>query len=149
MDKESPRGWLKSLLYSVYDGSIGCWLRNISLRHSCKRRINIYWNVLLKTNQGFSLHHPWKKKEKETASVSKLINRSSITSFITKEETVKAEIHWVLGSLPSNHSFNSCSTKTAVSAVFSGSTIAKQFSMGKIKCGYWLMEWLHTLKICL
>ena len=77
-----------------------------------------------------------KKKEKETASVSKLVSQSSITSFITKEETVKAEIHWVLGSLPSNHSFNSCSTKTAVSAVFSGSTIAKQFSMGKIKCGY-------------
>ena len=52
-----------------------------------------------------------KEKEKESASVSKPVNQSSITSFTTKEETVKAEIRWVLESLLSNYSFSSCSTK--------------------------------------
>ena len=49
---------------------------------------NIYWNVRLKSNQGFQ-----KEKEKESTSVSEPVNKSSITSFITKEETVgKADI---------------------------------------------------------
>ena len=72
----------KKLIVIVYDSNIGCWLRNISLRHSCKRE---------KNNQGISLYHPRteKKKEKELALVSKPVTQSSITSFITKEGTVK------------------------------------------------------------
>ena len=78
-----------------------------------------------------------KEKEKESASVSKPVNQSLITSFITKEETVKAETHWALEFLLSNYSFNFCSTKTELfAAMFSDSTITKQFSMGKTRCAY-------------
>ena len=39
-----------------------------------------------------------------------------MTSFITKEETVKAETRWVIESLLSNYSFNSYSTKAELFA---------------------------------
>ena len=55
-----------------------------------------------------------KEKEKESASVSEPVNQSLITCFITKEETVKAEIRWAFESLLSYYSFISCSTKTTV-----------------------------------
>ena len=52
---------------------------------------------------------------------------------------MKAEIRCALESLVSNYSFNSYSTKSKlVSAMFSNSTIAMQFCMGKIKCTYYL-----------
>ena len=52
---------------------------------------------------------------------------------------MKAEICWALESLLSNYSFNSCSTKTELfEAMFIDSTIAKQFSVGKTKCAYYL-----------
>ena len=52
---------------------------------------------------------------------------------------MKAEIRRALESLLSNYSFNSCSIKTELfAAMFSSSTISKQFSMGKTKCAYYL-----------
>ena len=78
-------------------------------------------------------------KENQPDSVSEPVHQSSVTSFITKEETVKAEIRWTLETLQSNYSFNSCSQKSELfAAMFSDSTIAKQFSMGKTKCAYYL-----------
>ena len=87
-----------------------------------------------------------KEKEKESASDSEPINQSSITPFITMEETVKAEIQWVCESLLSNYSCNLCSTKMELfAAMFSDSTIAKQFSMGKPNVGITCcMKWLRT-----
>ena len=87
-----------------------------------------------------------KEKEKESASDSEPINQSSITPFITMEDTVKAEIQWVCESLLSNYSCNLCSTKMELfAAMFSDSTIAKQFSMGKPNVGITCcMEWLRT-----
>ena len=78
-------------------------------------------------------------KKNQPDSVSEPVHQSSVTSFITKEEAVKAEIRWTLETLQSNYSFNSCSQKSELfAAMFSDSTIAKQFSMGKTKCGYYL-----------
>ena len=78
-------------------------------------------------------------KENQPDSVSEPVHQSSVTSFITKEETVKAEIRWTLETLQSNYSFNSCSQKSELfAAMFSDSAIAKQFSVGKTKCAYYL-----------
>ena len=56
------------------------------------------------------------KKEKESASVREPGDQSLMTSFITKEETVKAETRWVIESLLLNYSFNSYSTKAELFA---------------------------------
>ena len=64
----------------------------------------------------FQLTSSQKKKEKESASVREPGDQSSMTSFITKEETVKAETRWVIESLLSNYSFNSYSTKAKLFA---------------------------------
>ena len=92
-----------------------------------------------KSQSGIQLTSLQKEKEKESASVSEPVNQSSTMSFITKEDVVKAKICWALESLLSNYSFNSCSTKTALfAAMFSDSTIAMQFSMGKTNCAYYV-----------
>ena len=46
-----------------------------------------------KNQSGIQLTSSQKEKEKESASDSEPVYQSSITSFITKEETVKAEVH--------------------------------------------------------
>ena len=69
---------------------------------------------LAKNQSRIQLTSSQKEKEKESASVSEPVNQSLITCFITKEETVKAEIRWPFESLLSYYSFILCSTKTTV-----------------------------------
>ena len=114
----------------------GLWKSAIDIHAIDKKRLS---KGPVKNQPKIQLTSSQKEKEKESASVSEPVNQSSIMSFITKEETMKTEICWVFESLLSNCSFVSCSTKTELFTVmFSDSTIAKQFSMGKTKCACYL-----------
>lgn len=62
---------------------------------------------------------------------------SSLTSYLEKEETSKAEILWTLHLVRSHQSFNSSDNMSSLfSAMFHDSAIAKQFTCNRTKCGY-------------
>ena len=105
----------------------------------------------VKNQSKIQLTSSQKEKEKESASVSEPVNQSSIMSFITKEETMKTEICWVLESLLSNCSFVSCSIKTELFTVCLVTVpLPSNFQWEKPNVAVtWRMEWLRTLKIFL
>ncbi|KXJ08703.1 hypothetical protein AC249_AIPGENE28448 [Exaiptasia diaphana] len=62
---------------------------------------------------------------------------SSITSFLTKDNVLRAEILWVLKLITNHHSFNSSSDiSELLPKMFPDSEIAKQFKCGERKSSY-------------
>lgn len=64
-------------------------------------------------------------------------NQSTLDTYVTREDTLTAEITWALKVIDSRYSYNS-STDTAklFQKMFPDSQIAKQFSCGEKKCAY-------------
>jgi len=61
----------------------------------------------------------------------------SVSQWITKEDTLRAEVLWALETLSSKYSTNSCVGKNErFSALFPDSEIDKQFQCSKTKCSY-------------
>ena len=76
----------------------------------------------------------------ETPSSSASLKERLVSSYMAKEETLKAEIRWTLHTVEKNHSFHS---NKAIDKVFQDmigdSAIAKKFSYGEKKCSYSLL----------
>ena len=74
-----------------------------------------------------------------TQNVTSLPLTSTVSSLIVKSGVSRAEILWVLKIVKSHFSFRSCEdTSELFKVMFSDSTIAKFFSLGKTKCAYYV-----------
>ena len=73
----------------------------------------------------------------ETPSSSASLKETLVSSYMAKEETLKAEIRWTLHTVEKHHSFHSNEGIDKVfQDMFGDSAIAKKFSCGEKKCSY-------------
>lgn len=72
-----------------------------------------------------------------SSSIGSSSKKTSLTEFVTRSDSLKAEVIWAMKVVKSHYSFNSCTDSQEVFAeMFPDSEIAKQFSCGERKCSY-------------
>ena len=95
-------------------------------------------DAVLKTDNLTIPPPPEQQQQAGPSSVEKQsTTKGNLSSWLSKEDTLKAETLWAMKSLISNYSANSCQGNNELfAAMFPDSATAKQFQCGKTKCSY-------------
>ncbi|KAJ8032368.1 hypothetical protein HOLleu_25882 [Holothuria leucospilota] len=118
---------------SMGESALTSHLKGKKHADSCKASGRQSTNIrdFMKTNQGKSTAGA------EAAVGSSTTRSSTLETFVTREQTLKAEILWSLKVIDSHYSYRSCAGNDKLfQEMFPDSQIAKEFTCGEKKCAY-------------